>query len=338
VAFVVAVGLIVVRSLQGLTLIQQESSFLSLASQLLPIRIVSYGVVLLIAVCWNGLSERERVVSLGYLVVVIGGDLLVGRRGSLFILPFMMLVVWILVTVGEGSYEKIFGRKTRWRVGVALTACLLLLPFGMGLATSVKAVHHSRGSWENVEMEWMGYEDTLLMVSQRLAALDVTAAVMAQPDPSFIEPYLDGGGVLKSGVGGLVPGFVWEPDQPALGKLFSVGYQGHDWDMPHHGTWSGVGIAYALTGAGAPLVVFGYYLLVTATYRILRNTPMGIVGLSGYWLHVGVFSFVLSGNVDNLGAAFIREAVAAPLLIMLLGRYSLGSARGYSVALRTRSS
>jgi hypothetical protein len=163
-----------------------------------------------------------------------------------------------------------------------------------------------------------GFVDATLVISDRLAGFDALVAVSGY-DISQLDQYLTLSGFVRSFVTSVLPDGLLTTTGPPLGKLFGVVFQGHDWQLLHHGAWSGFGISIAygdgITLAAAILLAWG--ALCGTLLRFFARRPT-LAGFVPYTAQTFLFIFVVSGNIDTILGVYLGDIMVITGFILLV--------------------
>jgi hypothetical protein len=200
---------------------------------------------------------------------------------------------------------------------------LVIFPLFLGILSPVRDASYEGESvadslLSDSPTEELGIVEAALVISDRLAGFDSLVAVRSY-EISQLDEYLTLRSLVRSFVTSVLPDGVLTTTTPALGKLFAVLFQGHDWQLLHHGAWSGFGISIAYGGdstrAAALLLAWG--ALCGALLRVSSRTPT-LAGLIPYTAATFLFTSVMSGNIDTILGVYVGHVVVIAGFIWLV--------------------
>lgn len=265
------------------------------------------------------LTARERAGFIGVLVLAGVLGLATGSRG--FAVQWIPLVLVAATVTGRDP-------RLRGRVVVAVVlAGVLLLPALLAAAEFQRDVvrlgSDRRGLVDTMAASFGSAGDAAAFLSDRLSSFDALVAAIGYK-PGGIDPYVSIASLTRSLAISILPDSLFTGITPPLGLVWAHFYDSVPWDAPHHGAPGGFGTAFLLMGWTAPLALLALGLLAGSFIGVMLR--VGVVGrvIAALVAQLVVFSGIVSGNVDTLGATLVREiAVTVALLAFTLAAHDL---------------
>lgn len=293
---------------------QSRSTEFSVASQLLPLQVLTFILMALVMNSWSRLGLGEKWAALTTFSLTFVSDFVGGRRGT----AFTLVLIWLVVLLFQEPRRRLNLR----RLGAGAVFFVLIMPTLFSYTVEFRESVDRGGTVLDVLTRPSGRQhlsgrDIAEFVTDRLATFDATFQAITY-NPQGLDEELTTLGVARTAIARITPDFVYSTNRLNLGRLWGHYYDGVPRTYAHAGVWSGLGLTYRSSGwFGLAIVSVWAFVIVSVIARMMQRPKYG-GALSAYACYVLVVQMVFSGNIDDVMAQFVAQVAGLGALVFLV--------------------